>query len=261
MAGSWTRPRSTPGSARQQPAARRWDAGQTSMVRTLATDRRLLQLVIAPGAGKSTVLRVLAHTCTGGGGHILGLAPSATAAAQLAEATGIPADTLHRLTWAIDHHHPLPKWADRIGPKTLLLIDEAGMADTLTVDAVVHHVVGRGGRVCLVGDDQQLSAIGARRHPGRLRRRPRSGPAHPAAATLHVRGRRNPTPSISTRLVTGSGSVTRWSADRCQREGILRVATQYNLCRPYATCAKHPQLRDELGTSHDHNSVGGIHEI
>jgi hypothetical protein len=33
------------------------------------------------------------------------------------------------------------------------------------------------------------------------------------------------------------------------------VATQYNLCRPYATCAKHPQLRDELGTSHDHNST------
>ena len=66
------------------------DAGQTSMVRTLATDRRQLQLVIAPSAGKTTVLRVLAHTWTSGGGHILGLAPSATAAAQLAEATGIP---------------------------------------------------------------------------------------------------------------------------------------------------------------------------
>jgi hypothetical protein len=43
------------------------DAGQTSMVPTLATDRRQLQLVIAPGAGKTTVLRVLAHTWTGGG--------------------------------------------------------------------------------------------------------------------------------------------------------------------------------------------------
>ena len=130
------------------------DAGQTSMVQTLATDRRRVQLVIAPaGAGKTTALRVLASTWTGGGGHILGLTPSATAAAQLAEATGIPADTLHRLTWAIDRQLPLPDWADRISSKTLLLIDEAGMADTLTVDAVVHHVVGRGGRVCLVGDD------------------------------------------------------------------------------------------------------------
>lgn len=63
--------------------------------------------MIAPaGAGKTTALRVLADTWTAGGGHILGLAPSAAAAAQLAEATGIQADTLARLIWAIDHHHP-----------------------------------------------------------------------------------------------------------------------------------------------------------
>ena len=40
------------------------------MVRTLATDRRQLQLVIAPAsAGKTTALRVLAYTWTGGAGH------------------------------------------------------------------------------------------------------------------------------------------------------------------------------------------------
>jgi hypothetical protein len=60
------------------------------MVRTRPTDRRQVHLVIAPArAGKTTALGVLAHTWTGGGGYILGLAPSATAAAQLAEATGI----------------------------------------------------------------------------------------------------------------------------------------------------------------------------
>ena len=138
------------------------DAGQVAMVRTVATDRRRVQLVIAPaGAGKTTALKVLAHTWTAGGGHILGLAPSAAAAAQLAEATGIPADTLHRLTWAIQHHRPLPDWAEQIGPKTLLLIDEAGMADTPTLDTAIAHVLDRGGRVCLVGDDRQLGAVGA----------------------------------------------------------------------------------------------------
>ena len=170
------------------------DAGQAQMVRTVATDRRRVQLVIAPaGAGKTTALKVLADTWTAGGGHILGLAPSAAAAAQLAEATGIPADTLHRLTWAIDHHHPLPDWADRIGPKTLLLIDEAGMADTLTLDTAVRHVLDRGGRVCLVGDDQQLGAIGAGGILTDLRRTLRGGPAHPAAP-LHRprRSRRHP---------------------------------------------------------------------
>jgi hypothetical protein len=138
------------------------DAGQAAMVRTLAADPSRLQLVIAPaGAGKTTALRVLANTWTGGGGHVLGLAPSATAAAQLTDATGIQTDTLARLTWAIQHHQPLPEWADQIGPRTLLLIDEAGMADTLTLDTAVHHVLDRGGRVCLVGDDRQLGAVGA----------------------------------------------------------------------------------------------------
>jgi hypothetical protein len=110
--------------------------------------------------------------------------------------------------------------------------------------------------VCLVGDDQQLGAIGAGGILADL------DAVHGAVRLtqpppLSTSATENPTPSISTRLVTGSGSVTRWSAYRCQREGILRAATQYNLCRPYATCAKHPQLRDEFGTSHDHNSVGG----
>jgi AAA domain len=155
------------------------DAGQAAMVRTLAADPSRLQLVIAPaGAGKTTALRVLANTWTGGGGHVLGLAPSATAAAQLTDATGIQTDTLARLTWAIQHHQPLPEWADQIGPRTLLLIDEAGMADTLTLDTAVHHVLDRGGRVCLVGDDRQLGAVGAGRNPHQPGRGVRIGSAH-----------------------------------------------------------------------------------
>jgi hypothetical protein len=138
------------------------DAEQKQMVRTVATDRRRVQLVLAPaGAGKTTALKVLADLWTAGGGHVLGLAPSAAAAAQLAEATGITADTLARLTWAIDHNQALPDWANPIGPRTLLLIDEAGMADTPTLDTAISHTLRQGGRVCMVGDDHQLGAIGA----------------------------------------------------------------------------------------------------
>jgi hypothetical protein len=43
----------------------------------------------------------------------------------------------------------------------LLIIDEAGMADTLSLDAAVQFAIGRGANVRLVGDDQQLAAIGA----------------------------------------------------------------------------------------------------
>ena len=91
---------------------------------------------------------------------MIGLAPSAAAAAQLRDATGAPADTLAKLTWSI-HHSDLPDWAERIGRSTLVIIDEAGMADTLSLDTAVQFIIGRGGSVRLVGDDQQLAAIGA----------------------------------------------------------------------------------------------------
>jgi ATP-dependent exoDNAse (exonuclease V) alpha subunit len=42
-----------------------------------------------------------------------------------------------------------------------VIIDEAGMADTLTLDTAVQFAIGRGASVRLIGDDQQLAAIGA----------------------------------------------------------------------------------------------------
>ncbi len=42
-----------------------------------------------------------------------------------------------------------------------MIIDEAGMADTLTLDAAVQFAIDRGASVRLIGDDQQLAAIGA----------------------------------------------------------------------------------------------------
>jgi ATP-dependent exoDNAse (exonuclease V) alpha subunit len=42
-----------------------------------------------------------------------------------------------------------------------LIIDEAGMADTLSLDTTVQFAVSRGASVRLVDDDQQLAAIGA----------------------------------------------------------------------------------------------------
>jgi hypothetical protein len=137
------------------------DAGQAFLVRQMCTSGARLQLAIAPaGAGKTTAMRALTLSWTQDGGQVLGLAPSAAAAAVLAEQTGIRADTLAKLTWSLKHGD-LPDWAARIGPSTLLIIDEAGMADTLSLDTAVQFVIARGGSVRLVGDDQQLAAIGA----------------------------------------------------------------------------------------------------
>jgi conjugative relaxase-like TrwC/TraI family protein len=137
------------------------DAGQAGMVRQMCRSGARLQLAIAPaGAGKTTAMRTLTVAWTEDGGQVIGLAPSAAAAAVLGEQTGIRTDTLAKLTWSLDHGD-LPDWAAAVGPATLIIIDEAGMADTLSLDTAVQFAVDRGASVRLIGDDQQLGAIGA----------------------------------------------------------------------------------------------------
>jgi AAA domain len=137
------------------------DAGQAALVRDMCRSGARLQLAIAPaGAGKTTAMRALTLAWTEAGGQVLGLAPSAAAAALLAEQTGIRTDTLAKLAWSLDHGE-LPGWAAAVGQSTLVIIDEAGMADTLSLDTAVQFAIGRGASVRLVRDDQQLAAIGA----------------------------------------------------------------------------------------------------
>jgi hypothetical protein len=137
------------------------DPGQAALVRSMSMSGSRLQLAIAPaGAGKTTALRALTRAWTDSGGQVLGLAPSAAAAAQLRESIGAPTDTLAKLTWSIDHSD-LPDWASSVAESMLVIIDEAGMVDTLSLDAAVDFIVQRGGSVRLIGDDQQLAAIGA----------------------------------------------------------------------------------------------------
>jgi conjugative relaxase-like TrwC/TraI family protein len=137
------------------------DPGQACLVRQMCTSGARLQLAIAPaGAGKTTAMRALTLAWTEDGGQVIGLAPSAAAAAVLGEQTGTRADTLAKLTWSLDHGD-LPDWATGVGSSTLVIIDEAGMADTLSLDTAVRFALDRGASVRLIGDDQQLAAIGA----------------------------------------------------------------------------------------------------
>jgi DNA primase catalytic core len=142
--------------------------GQAQLVRDLATSGLRLQLALAPaGTGKTTAMAVLAKAWSEDGGTIVGLAPSAAAAAVLGAQIGIPTDTLAKLTWSLDHPltpsggSAMPGWVSQIGPSTLVIVDEAGMAGTTELAQAVEYIVGRGGSVRLIGDDQQLAAIGA----------------------------------------------------------------------------------------------------
>jgi DNA primase catalytic core len=135
--------------------------GQVQLVRELANSGARLQLALAPaGTGKTTAMRVLARAWADDGGNVIGLAPSAAAAAVLRDEIGVHTDTLAKLLWSIDVG-PSPSWVHSIGPRTLVIIDEAGMAGTTQLAQAVDHITAAGGSVRLIGDDQQLAAIGA----------------------------------------------------------------------------------------------------
>jgi conjugative relaxase-like TrwC/TraI family protein len=138
---------------------------QAAMVRNIASSGARVQLALAPGGtGKTVTMRALAHTWTASGGNVIGLAPSAAAARVLGDELSecaVATDTLAKLVHAITTGTALPSWFDSIDAATLVVVDEAGMAGTIELATVVDHVVGRGGSVRLVGDNQQLAAIGA----------------------------------------------------------------------------------------------------
>jgi DNA primase catalytic core len=138
--------------------------GQAALVRTLATSGRRVQLALAPaGTGKTTAMRVLARAWSDSGGHVVGLAPSAAAAHELARATGASADTLAKLVDCLRHDavQTWPDWMSRIGPHTLVILDEAGQAGTADLADAVDFLTNRGASLRLVGDDQQLAAVAA----------------------------------------------------------------------------------------------------
>jgi DNA primase catalytic core len=137
---------------------------QGALVRSLATSGSRVQLALAPaGTGKTTTMRVLAQAWNDANGWVLGLAPSAAAARELGEAIDGPTDTLTKLTHSL-HHLPQeqwPMWMQQVGPRTLVVLDEAGQAGTIELADALEFLLNRGASVRLVGDDQQLAAVAA----------------------------------------------------------------------------------------------------
>ena len=137
---------------------------QATMVRDLASSGSTVQLALAPaGTGKTTAMSVLAEAWTSSGGRVIGLAPSAQAAHELSMAINGHTDTLAKLTWSIasEESAAWPRWIREVGPGSIVIIDEAGQAATTELAAAIRFIAGRGGAVRLVGDDQQLAAVGA----------------------------------------------------------------------------------------------------
>ena len=128
---------------------------QRTLVATAAlSPDRVVCVVGVAGAGKTTALRALGDALERSDVTLLGAAPSGRAADELREATEIPARTLHSLLGAARRSGGLPRGC-------VLVIDEAGMAETRVLAPVLRLVEEAGGKVILVGDPAQLPAVGA----------------------------------------------------------------------------------------------------
>jgi conjugative relaxase-like TrwC/TraI family protein len=127
---------------------------RTLVEATALSPDRVVCVVGVAGAGKTTALRALGDALAHSGVPMLGAAPSGRAADELARAAQIEAVTLHRLLADAARAGGLPRGC-------VLVIDEAGMADTRVLSPALALVEEAGGKAILVGDPAQLPAVGA----------------------------------------------------------------------------------------------------
>ncbi|WP_433734852.1 MobF family relaxase (plasmid) [Nocardia sp. CA-129566] len=142
---------------------------QHALVEAFATSGMRLQLGIAPaGTGKTTAMQVLVRAWSAEGGTVIGLAPTASAAAVLEGEAGVRAGTIDMLVNVAERVEAgtldaadAPEWMRDIDAETLVIVDEAAKAATTNLDAAVRFLLDRGASVRLIGDDQQLAAVAA----------------------------------------------------------------------------------------------------
>ena len=109
----------------------------------------------AAGAGKSTALAAARAVWTAEGLRVRGAALAGRAVDGLQKDSGIESNTLHSLEFA------WREGRDRLGPRDVLVIDEAGMVGSRQMGRVLAEAERAGAKVVLVGDAEQLQPIEA----------------------------------------------------------------------------------------------------
>ena len=131
---------------------------QEQAVRAALTSK-VAVLTGGPGCGKSFTVRSIVTLAAAKRAKITLVAPTGRAAKRLAELTGHPAATVHRLLQlrpggeaTFDRDNPLDV--------DLLVVDEASMLDLIVANKLI-KAVPPGAHVLLVGDVDQLPSVGA----------------------------------------------------------------------------------------------------
>jgi conjugative relaxase-like TrwC/TraI family protein len=131
---------------------------QAAALTAIALSGRVVDVLVGPaGAGKTTAMNALrrAWEAEHGKGSVVGLAPSAVAAQVLADDLGI--GTENTAKWLHDFHTT----GATFQPGQLVVIDEASLAGTFTLDQITAQAEQQGAKVLLVGDWAQLQSVDA----------------------------------------------------------------------------------------------------
>jgi len=131
---------------------------QAAALAKIAVSGRIIDVLVGPaGAGKTTAMNALrrAWEAEHGTGSVVGLAPSAVAAQVLADDLGIATENTAKW-W---QNHLLHGTTFEKGQ--LVIIDEASLAGTLSLDRITHLAQDAGAKVLLVGDHAQLQSVDA----------------------------------------------------------------------------------------------------
>lgn len=131
---------------------------QAEALSRIAVSGRVVDLLVGPaGAGKTTAMRALrkAWESEHGAGSVIGLAPSAGAAEVLAEDLGIATENTAK--WWQNH----VTTGEGFSAGQLVILDEASLAGTLSLDRITALASSAGAKVLLVGDYAQLQSVDA----------------------------------------------------------------------------------------------------
>jgi conjugative relaxase-like TrwC/TraI family protein len=131
---------------------------QRRAVESVCRSARQVDLLVGPaGAGKTTTMRTLraAWISEHGRGSVVGLAPSAAAAQALADDLGVACENTAKWLHEYDHGRT------ELRRGQLVIVDEATLADTVTLDRLTGIAAAVHAKVLLVGDPHQLQAVDA----------------------------------------------------------------------------------------------------
>ncbi len=137
----------------------RLDDSQRTAASAVAGADRLVVVVGPAGAGKTNMLEAAVRDLHHQHRHVLGLAPTAQAAAVLHDDTGADCDTVAKLLYELDQHDSTRPWPIPPAGATIL-VDEAAMLNTADLYRLVVHTEQRRWRLALVGDFHQLQPVG-----------------------------------------------------------------------------------------------------